>query len=68
MDLLMSYQGFVYRLARFSADHKSIEITVRPRKGTRAICSCCQQPATGYDQLIERRFELIANYHPRLSA
>ena len=53
------FRGFVYRRARFSDDHKSIEITVRPRKGTAAICSRCHQPASGYDQLPERRFEFI---------
>src|ERR1051325_2242348 len=53
------FQGFVYQQARFSADHKSIEITVRPRKGTRALCSRCQRPAPGYDQLPDRRFEFI---------
>jgi len=26
-------RGFVYQHARFSADHKSIEVAVRPRKG-----------------------------------
>ncbi|HEY6302610.1 MAG TPA: ISL3 family transposase [Terriglobales bacterium] len=51
--------GFVYRQARFSSDHKSIEIAVRPRKGSRAVCSRCHQPAPGYDQLDERRFEFI---------
>jgi transposase len=53
------FQGFVYQRAGFSVDHKSIEITVRPRKGTRAICSRCQQAAPGYDQLGERRVEFI---------
>jgi hypothetical protein len=32
---------------------------VRPRKGSAAICSRCHQTAPGYDQLAERRFELI---------
>jgi transposase len=32
---------------------------VRPRKGSAAICSRCHQPAPGYDQLTERRFEFI---------
>jgi transposase len=40
-------------------DHKSIEISVRPRKGSAAVCSRCHQPAPGYDQLAERRFEFI---------
>jgi transposase len=32
---------------------------VRPRKGSRAVCSRCHQPGPGYDQLAERRFEFI---------
>src|SRR5215831_8717140 len=32
------FRGFVYQHARFSPDQKSIEVTVRPRKGTKAIC------------------------------
>jgi hypothetical protein len=38
------FPGFVYQQARFSADHKSIEIAVRPRKRSGAICSRCHQP------------------------
>jgi len=53
------FRGFVYRDARFSSDHKSIEVTIRPRKGSAAVCSRCHQPAPGYDQLPERRFEFI---------
>src|SRR5580704_6868991 len=53
------FPGFVYQQARFSSDHKSIEIAVRPRKGSGAVCSRCHQPAPGYDQLTERRFEFI---------
>ena len=32
---------------------------MRPRKGSAAVCSRCHQPAAGYDQLSERRFEFI---------
>jgi len=53
------FPGFVYQQARFSSDHKSIEIAVRPRKSSGAVCSRCHQPAPGYDQLSERRFEFI---------
>ena len=53
------FPGFVYQKARFSSDHKSIEIAMRPRKGSKAICSRCHQPGPGYDQLVERRFEFI---------
>ena len=53
------FPGFVYHRARFSPDHRSIEIAVRPRKGSAAICSRCHQPAPGYDRLPERPFEFI---------
>jgi len=53
------FRGFVYQHATFSADKKSIEVAVRPRKGSAAVCSRCHFPAPGYDQLAERRFEFI---------
>jgi len=53
------FRGFVYEHARFSTDKKSIEVVVRPRKGSAAVCSRCHLPAPGYDQLAERRFEFI---------
>ncbi len=52
-------RGLVYQQARFSPDKKSIEVSVRPRKGSTAICSRCHQPAPSYDHLAERRFEFI---------
>src|SRR5438445_2303969 len=53
------FRGFVYQHACFSADRKSIEVAVRPRKGSAAVCSRFHFPAPGYDQLAERRFEFI---------
>lgn len=53
------HRGFVYGHARFSPDQKSIEVTVRPRKGAKAVCSRCDKAAPGYDRLPERRFEFI---------
>jgi transposase len=53
------FRGFVYQHAYFSADKKNIEVAVRPRKGSAAVCSRCHLPAPGYDQLAERRFEFI---------
>jgi hypothetical protein len=52
-------RGFVYQHAHFGADKKSIEVAVRPRKGSTAVCSRCHLPAPSYDQLTERRFEFI---------
>ena len=71
------FRGFVYQHAHFSTDKKSIEVAVRPRKGSAAVCSRCHLPAPGYDQLAERRFEFIplrgfrvfgAAYHPYVVA
>src|SRR5437660_5139409 len=53
------FRGFVYQHAHFSADKKSIEVAVRPRRGSAAVCSRCHLPAPGYDQLAVRRFEFI---------
>ena len=53
------FRGFVYQHAHFSADKKSIEVAVRPRKGSAAVCSRCHLPVPGYDQLAELLFEFI---------
>jgi len=53
------HRGFVYQHARFGSDKKSIEVDVRPRAGSAAVCSGCHKPAPGYDQLSQRRFEFI---------
>ena len=53
------HRGFVYQHPRFGPDKKTIEVDVRPRRGTAALCSECHQPAPGYDHLPERRFEFI---------
>lgn len=39
------FKGFVYEHARFSTNKKSIEVVLRPRKGSAAVCSCCHLPA-----------------------
>ena len=53
------HRRFVYEHARFGPDQKSIEVDVRPRDGSAAVCSGCHQPAPGYDHLPERCFEFI---------
>jgi transposase len=53
------FKRFVYHHARFSPDTNSIEVSVRPRTGSAAICSRCHQAAPGYDRLDERHFEFI---------
>jgi transposase len=53
------FPGFVYERARLCERSKTIEIELRPRRGSKARCSGCGRPASGYDQLAVRRFEFI---------
>jgi hypothetical protein len=44
-------KGFVYRNASFvGQDHHEIEVSIVPRKHTRANCSGCGKPCPGYDR------------------
>ena len=53
------FPGFVYQKARLCPDSLSIEIDVRPRRGSKPVCSGCHQRGTAYDMLNLRRFEFI---------
>ncbi len=53
------FPGFVYETARLRPETKAIEISVRPRRGSKPVCSGCHKPATGYDHLGRRRFEFV---------
>ena len=55
------FKGFVYGQARFvrHLGQQAIEVLVRPRAGSRALCSGCGVRCAGYDHLPERRFEFI---------
>jgi transposase len=53
------FPGFVYVVARLSKPGKSIEVEVRERVGSKALCSICDQPAPTYDHLGVRRFEFV---------
>ena len=53
------FPGFVYAAVRLIEATSSIEVDVRPRRGSKARCSCCGKPAPGYDVLPVRRFEFI---------
>ena len=55
------FKGFVYAQARLVRQHgqQTIEVQVRPRKGSRGLCSGCGVHCAGYDHLPERRFEFI---------
>jgi transposase len=53
------FPGFVYDGARLDEATKTIEVQVRPRRGSKPRCSGCSKCASGYDRLPERRFEFI---------
>jgi transposase len=50
-------KGFIYAEARLRDD--AIEVTVRPRRRSRPICSGCGRRGRGYDTLPTRRFEFV---------
>ena len=49
----------MYVNARLCRESQTIEISVRPRRGSRPVCSGCDRPATAYDHLSLRRFEFV---------
>jgi len=53
------FPGFVYAAVRLIAATNTIEVDVRPRRGSKPHCSCCGKTAPGYDVLPMRRFEFI---------
>jgi transposase len=50
-------KGFVYERDRFVGNQ--IHVDIRPRAGSRPICSGCGRAGPGYDRLAERRFEFV---------
>ena len=53
------FPGFVYAAVRLVQATNTIEVEVRPRRGSKPHCSCCGKAAAGYDVLPVRRFEFI---------
>jgi transposase len=53
------FPGFVYEGARLNETTNTIEVDVRPRRGSRPTCSGCSRPARGYDTQPQRCFEFI---------
>jgi len=47
----------VYERVRFVGDR--IEVDVRPRKGSRPVCSGCCRSGPGYDTLAPRHFHFV---------
>ncbi len=57
LNHIQKYPGFVYETIRFVGEN--IEVEVRARKNSKALCSVCIRPAPGYDTLARRRFEFV---------
>ena len=53
--------GFVFQNEHIESigGAKALVFEVRPRKGAKAICSCCQKPAPGYDTQQARLFQFV---------
>ncbi|MBN1418594.1 MAG: ISL3 family transposase [Planctomycetes bacterium] len=49
----------VYGDARWGARGKRIEVPIRARRNSGAVCSGCRKPAPRYDRLPERTFEYV---------
>ena len=53
------FPGFVYERARLRHDATTVEVEMRPRRGSKPRCSGCHRRGAGYDRLATRRFEFI---------
>src|SRR5215831_4910040 len=53
------FSGFVYEKARLCQHSRTIEIEMRPRRGSKPVCSGCHERGMAYDQLGLRRFEFV---------
>jgi transposase len=64
LNYTLDFKSFVFKNCNFvkPSDKRmrpEIEIEVVRRKGSKAICSCCNKKRPGYDTLPSRRFEHI---------
>ena len=61
LNQIQLHHGFVYGTVCLveKAKRKLLEIEIRPRKGSRPVCSGCGIPGPGYDTLPVRRFEFV---------
>jgi hypothetical protein len=55
------HKSFVYGAIRFceKGDNLALEVSVRPRRNHRPVCSGCGRSGPQYDRLKPRRFEFV---------
>lgn len=58
LNSVEKHKGFVYKSIDWGSfgGRRCIDVEVRPRAGSKAICSGCGERHAGYDRLPERRF------------
>jgi len=61
LNRIQLHKGFVYGAVRLVEKSKRLllEVEIRPRKGSRPICSGCGRPGPGYDTKPVRYFEFV---------
>ena len=62
LNRVEKHKGFVFGKPRFESDEggqERIEVSIRPRKRSKGICSGCGRRGSTYDHLPERRFEYV---------
>ncbi len=61
LNRVQKHRSFVYEKAELVETERgpAIEVEIRPRANSRAICSGCDRPGPGYDALPQRSFEFV---------
>jgi len=60
LNRVYKVKGFVYESVRFrDSKDVTIEVTIRPRRGSRPFCSGCGRPGKTYDRLAARSFTFV---------
>ena len=60
LNRVQNHSAFVYESVQFVEHPRlTLEVRVRPRRGSRATCSQCRRPAPGYDTRPPRRFDFV---------
>lgn len=59
LNLIEKHSSFVYQAVRLREGEQVIEIDVRPRRGTRPVCSGCTRRGSVYDTMPQREFQFV---------